>query len=112
MVLSYNLSVVVCAALLCVGCDIPAARKVCGFVGHQALIKGLLKMSSLQGHLGKRVTTQISILLVGHHAQMYPTERLQTATYSVIFIPKSISWNVSMVFATQCFWSSRTLMLP
>ena len=28
----------------------------------------------------KRVTTQISILLVGHHAQIYLTERLQTAT--------------------------------
>ena len=25
------------AALLCVGCDIPAARKACGFVGHGAL---------------------------------------------------------------------------
>ena len=24
------------AALLCVGCDIPAARKVCGFLGHRA----------------------------------------------------------------------------
>ena len=30
------------AALLCVGCDIPAARKVCGFVGHRAL-KGCSK---------------------------------------------------------------------
>ena len=29
-------SVLVRAALLCVGCDIPAARKVCGFVGHAA----------------------------------------------------------------------------
>ena len=29
-------SVLVCAALLCVTCDIPAARKVCGFVGHRA----------------------------------------------------------------------------
>ena len=26
--------VLVHAALLCVGCDIPAARKCCGFVGH------------------------------------------------------------------------------
>ena len=25
------------AALLCVGCDIPVARKTCGFVGHGAL---------------------------------------------------------------------------
>lgn len=24
------------AALLCVSCDIPAARKVCGFLGHAA----------------------------------------------------------------------------
>lgn len=42
MVLPNNLSVVVRGALLCVGCDIPAARKVCGFVGHQAL-KGCSK---------------------------------------------------------------------
>lgn len=29
-----NIDVLVRAALLCAGCDIPAARKVCGFVGH------------------------------------------------------------------------------
>lgn len=32
-----GLQVLVRAALICVGCDIPAARKVCGFVGHSAL---------------------------------------------------------------------------
>ncbi len=31
-----NVKVLVRAALLCVACDIPAARKVCGFVGHGA----------------------------------------------------------------------------
>lgn len=31
-------SVLVRAALLCVGCDIPAARKVCGFLGHSAFL--------------------------------------------------------------------------
>lgn len=31
-----NMKVLVRAALLCVACDIPAARKVCGFVGHAA----------------------------------------------------------------------------
>ena len=33
-----NISVVVRAALICVACDIPAARKVCGFVSHNALL--------------------------------------------------------------------------
>ena len=32
----YQNSVLVRAALLCVTCDIPAATKVCGFVGHRA----------------------------------------------------------------------------
>ena len=31
-----NVEVLVRAALICVACDIPAARKVCGFVGHGA----------------------------------------------------------------------------
>ena len=31
-----NIPVIVRAALLCVGCDIPAARKVSGFLGHRA----------------------------------------------------------------------------
>ena len=33
---SNNVSVMVRAAFLCVGCDIPAARKVCGFLGYRA----------------------------------------------------------------------------
>ena len=36
MLTSSNIPVVVRAALLCVGCDIPAARKVSGFLGHRA----------------------------------------------------------------------------
>ena len=30
-------TVLVRAALLCVACDIPAARKVCGFTGHNSI---------------------------------------------------------------------------
>ncbi len=37
-----NHSIVVRGALLCSSCDIPASRKVCGFVGHSAL-KGCSK---------------------------------------------------------------------
>ena len=53
MVLSTRVPVIVRAALLCVGCDIPAARKVCGFVGHQAL-KGCSKclLSFPTAHFG------------------------------------------------------------
>ena len=32
-----GITILVRAALICIACDIPAARKVCGFVGHQAL---------------------------------------------------------------------------
>lgn len=32
-----GLDILVRGALLCCGCDVPAARKVCGFLGHQAL---------------------------------------------------------------------------
>ena len=31
-----KMSTIIRAALICVACDIPAARKVCGFVGHRA----------------------------------------------------------------------------
>ena len=31
-----NITTLVRAALICVGCDIPAARKTCGFLGHRA----------------------------------------------------------------------------
>ena len=35
---SYSgISVIVRAALICVTCDVPAARKVCGFVGYKTL---------------------------------------------------------------------------
>ena len=42
MKLSNGRQIFVCAALICVGCDISAVRKVCGFVGHLAL-KGCSK---------------------------------------------------------------------
>ena len=38
MVRTHNSSVLVRSALLCVACDIPAARKVCGFVAHNSLL--------------------------------------------------------------------------
>lgn len=34
----YGRSLLVRAALLCCSCDIPASRKLCGFVGHDALM--------------------------------------------------------------------------
>ena len=36
MNISKGNTVTIRAALLCVGCDIPAARKTCGFLGHRA----------------------------------------------------------------------------
>ena len=44
------------AALLCVACDIPAARKVCGFLGHMAKLgcskcTKVFDISSETGHI-------------------------------------------------------------
>lgn len=43
------------AALLCVDCDVPAARKMCGFTGH-ASRKGCSKCKK---HLPRSVTSKI-----------------------------------------------------
>lgn len=41
-------------ALICVGCDIPASRKLCGFLGHAAT-KGCNKcMKSFEGGVGEK----------------------------------------------------------
>lgn len=42
-------------ALICVGCDIPASRKLCGFLGHAAT-KGCNKcMKSFDGGVGEKI---------------------------------------------------------
>lgn len=60
-----NMEVLVRAALLCVGCDIPAARNVCGYVGHNGF-RGCSRCL-LAKNLGKRLTTQILISVLGNH---------------------------------------------
>ena len=51
---SPNKSVRFRLALLCVGCDIPASRKLCGFLGHAAT-KGCNKcMKSFEGGVGEK----------------------------------------------------------
>ena len=46
--------VVVRCALLCVACDIPASRKVCGFLGHSAE-RGCSKcLKQFSGHIGQK----------------------------------------------------------
>lgn len=42
-------------ALICVGCEIPASRKLCGFLGHAAT-KGCNKcMKSFDGGVGEKI---------------------------------------------------------
>ena len=65
---SKNVSVMVRASLLCVGCDIPAA---CGFLGHRATTG----CSNAYFHsqlidLVKNLTIQISNAWSGHNKQM------------------------------------------
>ena len=51
---SLSRSVLVRCALLCVACDVPASRKVCGFLGHSA-VRGCSKcMKEFPGKIGHR----------------------------------------------------------
>ena len=70
-----GISVIVRAALLCSSCDIPANRKVCGFVSHNAL-KGCSKclLSFQLINLVRNLTTQISISLSGCQELMSNTD--------------------------------------
>ena len=72
MATSINVNTVVRAALLCVGCYLPAARKVCGFVGHRAKIS-VCYLSLLQV-LGINRTTAILIDHFERSGIMNPTE--------------------------------------
>lgn len=58
-------------ALLCVACDLPAGRKVCGFLSHSAAL-GCSKCKKLV--LLVVCVTRASIDLYGHHEQMQATE--------------------------------------
>ena len=68
---SNKVPVMVRAALLCVGYDIPAACKVCGFLWHRALmgcLKCLLPFPTKQ--FGEYQITQTSTEVSGNLAQM------------------------------------------
>ena len=41
-------------ALLCVACDIPASRKVCGFLGHSATLGCSKCMKAFPGNIGQK----------------------------------------------------------
>jgi hypothetical protein len=64
MVTSSGNLVIVRSALICTACDIPASRKVSGFVGHSAL-HGCSRCS-LQHCLERSPTTLALIVLLGH----------------------------------------------
>lgn len=51
-------------ALLCVGCDVPASRKLCGFLGHSATAGCIKCKKKFAGGVGEKITV-VSIETVG-----------------------------------------------
>ena len=49
-----NVTVTVKAALLCVACDLPAGRKVCGFLGHNATVGCSRCLKEFPGKVGSK----------------------------------------------------------
>ena len=79
-------NIIVCGALLCVGCDIPVARKVGGFVGHRAT-KGCSKCTSPTKHFGDYSNM---IATLGNHVPMMNTEPYQYNIYNAIHNQRKI----------------------
>ena len=65
--------VLVRCALLCVGCDLPAGRKVCGFLSHAAG-KGCSKCNKV--FPGSVSNSICSIDHFGYHDQILHTEKV------------------------------------
>ena len=94
------------AALLCVGCDIPAARKVCGFVGHRAL-KGCLKClqffpTTALILVKKQIIVTLTKVAGNHFATIF-TKRLQASTKNAIHVVNKYKLSGLMVLSTQLF---------
>ncbi len=53
-VFSFSESVLIRCALLCVACDIPASRKVCGFLGHSANLGCSKCLKEFPGTVGQK----------------------------------------------------------
>jgi len=71
---SLSKSVLVRCALLCIACDIPASRKVCGFLGHSATVGCSKCMKKFPGKVGEKDysgfdRTQWEQRTLDHHKQ-------------------------------------------
>ena len=51
---SLSMSVLVRCALLCIACDVPASRKVCGFLGHSATLGCSKCLKKFPGKVGEK----------------------------------------------------------
>ena len=70
-------SVLVRCALLCVACDIPASRKVCGFLGHSATLGCSNCMKQFQDKLDEKTTLDL-IGVNGKHELWIITRNVST----------------------------------
>ena len=108
-----NISLVVRAALICVACDIPAARKVCGFMSHNALLgcSKCLKQFPTTSFMAKNQITWDLTKLIGHHDHPNYIVTMHICTKFVTPSRQSGKWNVIMVVGTQFYWNCLILML-
>ena len=104
--------VVVRAALLCTACDIPAARKVSGFVGHNAL-HGCSKClkNFQQPHLGRNLIKQDIIERFGSHVLGNSIISMLKNIGSVIQLKHRKILNVFMVVGILSYWNCPIIIL-
>ena len=61
-------------ALLCIGCDVPASRKLCGFLGHSATMGCNKCKKEFPGMIGEKTMGGLIALLLSteqiHHIEI------------------------------------------
>ena len=108
-----NISVVVRAALICVACDIPAARKVCGFVSHNALLgcsKCLKPFPTTSFGEKPDYSGFDKINWTPRSSKLHSIVTMHICTKFVTPLRQRGKLNVIMVVGTQFYWNCLILM--
>ena len=107
-----NRTAIVKAAILCVTCDLPAGRKVCGFLSHSATLGCSKCLKEFPGAVGNKDYSGFDTTTNGQNEQMKATGILFPKLKNAKLKPNRKKKKPSMVAGTRACLNFHTLMHP